>query len=160
MGFTAAGTSPTQTSTTQLAPLGFEMTIQNGDKGLLTYIYVHNPGALVETAMVVQRIDSGDSTDQIYTYKVAKSDANAITVQVVGVTHMALPAASYGFVVKKGIVTVTGQAAVVHNQPLKGGSAVGTVIHDDADSADQTFGQTLGGAASATTFDAYVNCMG
>ena len=161
MSGTAFGGDVTRVTTTQELPLGFEVTVPNGDKGLLTYIYVKNSsGSLIETAMIVQRKDSGDSTAQIYNYEVAKSDANAITVQVVGVTHVAIADASFGFVIKKGIATVTGQAAVTHNCPLKGGSAVGTVIHDDADSADQCFGQTLGGSASATTFDAYINCRG
>ena len=161
MGFTAAGISPSTVTTDKQCPLGFELTVPNGDKGMLTYIYVHNDsGSTIETAMVVQRQDSGDSTAQITTYKVAKSDANALTVQVVGVTHVEIANGSYGFVIKKGIATVTGQAAVTHNCPLKGGSAVGTVIHDDADNADQCFGQTLGGSASATTFEADINCMG
>ena len=56
MGFTAAGISPSTVTTTQQAPLGFELSVPNGDKGMLTYIYVHNDsGSLIETAMVVQR---------------------------------------------------------------------------------------------------------
>ena len=53
-GFTAAGISPSTVTTTQQAPLGVELSVPNGDKGLLPYIYVHNDsGSLIETAMVV-----------------------------------------------------------------------------------------------------------
>jgi hypothetical protein len=40
MGFTAAGISPTTVTTTQQCPLGFELTVPDGDKGFQTWVYV------------------------------------------------------------------------------------------------------------------------
>ena len=45
MGFTAAGISPSTVTTTQQAPLGFELTVPDGDNGLQEWVYVFNDEA-------------------------------------------------------------------------------------------------------------------
>ena len=161
MGFTAAGISPTTNTTTQQAPLGFELTVPNGDKGNITYIYVKNSsGGTIAANDMVQRKDSGDSTAVITNYEVAEAAASQQSIAIVGCAIAQILDGSYAFVIKKGIATVNGAAAVVHNRPLIMSGTAGQVAGDDDDSDLMSFGQSLGGRADAGTFEAYINCMG
>ena len=159
MSGTAFGGSVTRVTTTQELPLGFQVTVPNGDKGLLTYIYVKASGAVAQYDMV-QRKDSGNESPQT-DYVVEEAAASQQSIAIVGCAQVAIADGSYGFVLRKGIATVYGAAAVDHNLPLIMSGTAGQVAHDDDDSDLLSFGQTLGGRDStAGTFTAYINCMG
>ena len=159
MSGTAFGGDVTRVTTTQELPLGFEVTVPNGDKGLLTYIYVKASGAVAQYDMV-ERKDSGDSTAIITDYEVSEAAASQHSIAIVGCAQVAIADGSFGFVIRKGIATVNGAAAVVHNRPLVMSSTAGLVAGDDDDNDLMSFGQSLGGRADAGTFTAYINCMG
>ena len=152
MGFTAAGISPSTVTTTQQAPLGFELTVPDGDNGLQTWIYVYNDsGADLPVAKVATR-KAGTAT-----YNVAA--AGAINpAQAVGLSVYAIPDGSYGFVLRKGIGTATSAGTVTANKGLIL-VASGNVTHEAA-ATGSACGNTLAGRSGAGTLTVFVNRQG
>jgi len=152
MGFTAAGISPSTVTTDQQCPLGFELTVPDGDNGLQTWIYVYNDsGSEVPVAKMATR-KAGTAT-----YNVAA--AGAINpAQAVGLSVYAIPDGSYGFLLRKGIGTATSTATVNANVGLVL-AASGDVTHAAA-VTDSACGNTLAGRASGGTLTVFVNCQG
>jgi hypothetical protein len=151
MGFTAAGISPTTVSSTQLAPLGFRLTVPNGDNGFQVYTYIKSAVNVLQ-GYAVQR--SGTSTDGGYGACALAADdmplravgvaqqANALDPATTG-TDYAIPANYYGFVLTEGVGTVyTATAAAAYDT---------LVIHT-------TDGQLDDAAATAT--NPAVGCVG
>ena len=92
-GFTAAGINTTTVTTTQQAPLGFELTVPDGDKGLQTWIYVQNKdSAELAVGTVCGRVGSS------LTYQVLRCPTSETTSRVIGCVQTAIPAESYGFI--------------------------------------------------------------
>jgi|TARA_R100000482_G_scaffold100375_1_gene43787 hypothetical protein len=123
-GFTAAGISPTTVTATQQAPLGFKLTVPNGDNGFQVYTYI-KAAVNVLQGYAVQR--AGTSTDGGYgACSLAIDDNN---LRAVGVaqqaneldpastgTNYAIPANYYGFVLTEGVGTVyTATAAAAYD---------------------------------------------
>ena len=99
MGFTAAGISTSTVTTDQQAPLGFVMTapsaVSNG--GLCEWVYVKAEDALSAGEVCMKK-------DATATYEnVVTAAANTLAIRLVGVAQHAIAAASYGFVLRKGV---------------------------------------------------------
>lgn len=115
MGFTAAGIATDTVSTTQLAPLGFELTVPNGDYGNQVWVYIKNvddtPTALSE-GLAVMTLDATAATKaEFYQVQICTNAAHSAK-KVVGVAQHDIPVNSYGFVLKSGKGSVKGGATV------------------------------------------------
>ena len=157
MGFTGSGTSLTQTSATQLAPLGFIMTAGDGDNGMVEYMYCYNDsGSDIGANLAVIR---KAATVQSH---IAIAATGAQVETVLGITQTAIPSTHYGWVARKGIVTATGDAAVTATRSLiVDGSTNGNVSHATGHASNVVgFGSTLAGRADAGTLSVYIDCRG
>lgn len=156
-GFTASGTSLTQTSDTQLAPLGFILTVGDGDNGMVEYMYCYNDSgseiganlaAIRKAATVKAHIAIAGSGAQVET--------------VLGITQTAIPSGHYGWVARKGIVTATSDDSVTATRSLiVDGSTDGNVSHATGHASNVVgFGSTLAGRTGAGTLSVYIDCRG
>ena len=105
-GFTAAGISPTTVTNestagaddaAQLAPLGFELTVPDGDKGFQTWVYVKVSSNVAEGEICML-------IDEATQYEVALTPAGTMipTQRIVGVAQHAILDNGFGFILKKG----------------------------------------------------------
>ena len=157
MGFTAAGISPTTVTTTQQAPLGFVLTVPDGDNGLVEYMYCYNDsGSEIGANLAVIR---KAATVQGH---IAIAATGAQVETVLGITQTAIANGSYGFVARKGIVTATCDAAVTATHSLiVDGSTPGNVTFIAGHASNVVgFGSTLAGRADAGTLSVYIDCRG
>jgi len=134
MGFTAAGISPTTVTNesgaglddaSQLAPLGFQLTAPNGDKGFQTWVYVKASGAITE-GLICQLIDSA-TTYEVVPHPASLS-VNDTAIRVVGVAQHAIGDNGFGFILAKGFGNVrAGSAGIAVDIAVtpNGGGAVG-----------------------------------
>tara|TARA_R100000664_G_scaffold12664_1_gene20365 strand:- start:4803 stop:5273 length:471 start_codon:yes stop_codon:yes gene_type:complete len=154
-GFTGAGILPTTVTTTQQAPLGFILTVPDGNNGNKEYMYVYNDsGSTLAIKEMVMR------KSQSQTYAAAKAEANCVSARVLGVPETAIPNGSYGFVVRRGVTTVSAGEALAVDIPLKIHSTAGTVADAVASTLGGDIGQSLaavGGAGDAVVF---LSCKG
>ena len=95
MGFTAAGINTSLVTTTQQAPLGFELTVAKGDKGNQVWVYVKSAAADIAFGDVC--MINGNTTP----FEV-KETTGQVGQQCVGVAQHAIPNGSYGFILKSG----------------------------------------------------------
>ena len=100
MGFTAAGIATNTVTTTQQAPLGFILTVPDGDNGIQEWIYVKVTGSAV---------DEGDvcmvGADKAKPYEVVITPASTAAqknVKLIGAAQHAIAQNSYGFLLKRG----------------------------------------------------------
>ena len=156
MGFTAAGISATTVSTTQLAPLGFELTAPNGDKGVQVWVYVfHDEAANSFTeGMLIQRDLLTETYDGIIT-------TGAISPQrVMGVAQHTIAAGSYGFILKRGIGQILCDGNVTANIAVCPDANAGQAT-DVAAVTNAAIGVALAtDAGAASKVAAYINCTG
>ena len=101
-GFTGAGILPTTVTTAvqgPQAPLGFELTVPDGNNGAQVWVYVYNDENSSDFAAgdVIVR----DASTQTYD-GVLNTDTTA-AVRVLGIAQHAIAAGSYGFILRKGI---------------------------------------------------------
>ena len=98
MGFTAAGISTSTVTTDAQAPLGFELTVPDGDKGAQVWVYVFNDdsGDFAAGDVIVR-----DASTQTYD-GILNTDTTA-AVRVLGIAQHDIAAGSYGFILRKGI---------------------------------------------------------
>ena len=123
-GFTsAAGISSTTVTTSAQAPLGFELVVPDGDKGLKTYVYI-KAGAPITPGNVVTRNALGGLPFE--GAGAAASPTNP--VNVLGVAEVVIDANSYGFVCKSGIVTVVGDGSVNVGEPIVVSASIGAMV--------------------------------
>ena len=137
MGFTAAGISPTTVTTTQQAPLGFELTVPNGDKGFQTWVYVKSAAA---------DIDFGDlcMVNANTTPYEVKETTGQIGIKCVGVAQHFIANGSYGFILRRG------RAAYIHTD---GGVTAGDALMSH--SSGQADTATLSTAAHIASIIGY-----
>ena len=155
---TGIGISLTQVTTTKQAPLGQTVLQPAGsdNTGEKVWLYVwNNSGSPIAPNMLVAR-DTGTTSAQIRLCPAGASPARAMGVT--GAT--AIPDGSYGWILRKGIHTVTADATVAASVgafPDTGtaGNVMGTVAD-----TDQVIGATIAGRTGAGTFSAYINCIG
>tara|TARA_R100000664_G_scaffold14444_1_gene22714 strand:- start:17584 stop:18075 length:492 start_codon:yes stop_codon:yes gene_type:complete len=148
MGFTAAGISHTTVTTTQQAPLGFRLTVPQGDNGVAEYVYIKTAGAVAPGEIVGQ---SG-----VTPYLGVVTAANLEANKTFGVAQVTIASGSYGFVLAKGycpiISTSSTSAPAVGAQITSAGSGIAT---DNAMNSDALVGANIGhqltlGATDAT----------
>jgi len=152
MSGTAFGGDVTRVTTTQELPLGFEVTIPDGNNGLQTWIYVYNDSGAGLTAAKMQTRKASTAA-----YHVA--EAGAINpCQAVGVCVTAIANGSYGFLLRKGVGTVDCAGTVTANKGLIL-VASGEVTHEAAVTGS-AFGNSLAGRSGAGTFTAFIDCRG
>ena len=152
MGFTAAGIATDTVTTTQQAPLGFILTVPDGDNGLQEWIYVYNDsGSEVPTAKV--------ATHKAATANYHIAAAGAINpAQAVGLCVTPIPNGSYGFLLRKGIGTATSAGTVNANEGLIL-AASGNVAHQGA-ATGSACGNTLAGRTGGGTLTVFISCAG
>ena len=148
MGFTAAGIATDTVSTTQLAPLGFELTVPTGDNGLQTWVYVKAD----TEALVVGDVCMQTSTTRFNVKEV--TGAKIPADQLVGVAQHAIPLNSYGFIIKRGYADyVFGDGSVTAGSSVISASNNGDAKNANLANADEVaavFGLALANDASAT----------
>jgi hypothetical protein len=169
MGFTAAGISPTTVTTTQQAPLGFELTVPDGDNGLQTWIYVFNDEAssAFEQGNVITR-DGGTVT-----YDGILAAASSPASRVIGVAQHTIAAGSYGFILRRGIGEVkAGTGTIDINEGIVVDTTdAGTAMEfgSIAEAMDTTstehgisgpFGFATENAAATVLATCHINCQG
>jgi hypothetical protein len=170
MGFTGAGilhTTVTNESgsgiddANQLAPLGFQLTVPNGDKGFQTWVYVKASGAITE-GLICQLIDAAATYEVIAAPTSLSVDDTAI--RVVGVAQHAIGDNGFGFILAKGFGNVrAGSAGITANRGVtSGGSAVGRGLDFAAGttSAGCIIAQCTVVAGANAQAACFVNCPG
>lgn len=166
MGFTAAGILHTTVSNessagaddaSQLAPLGFILTVPDGDNGAQEWIYVKNTDTsdMSVVGTIVGRA-AGSATYQVITCPTSET-----TARVVGVVQHTIGRNGYGFVLRKGVGTVLIDTGVSANAGLQVGN--GTAGRADAAGGaltHPTFGLSLAAIGTGETGNAHFNCLG
>jgi len=153
MGFTAAGISPTTVTTTQQMPLGFQLTVPNGDNGPQVWVYVFNDHAAFAVGNVITMDVSEASGDhnRYHAVKAPAMEEGTPAFSVLGVAQHAIAGGSYGFILKQGVGEVLAGAGTI---PERSATGAGTICVDDAGDAS---GEAMG---SATLVDGNIkyNC--
>ena len=103
-GFTAAGIATDTVSTTQLAPLGFILTVPNGDFGVQEWVYIKNVGATTLTTGLTCMTDDTDAASKAKPYEVEITPRNAVhsASKLIGAAQHEIKTNEYGFVLKRG----------------------------------------------------------
>ena len=178
MTTTAAGLVSTTVSTDQLAPLGFELeepASSAGDdragQGPRIWVYVQNDAAAAaawSAGKIVQRL-AGTSTH------LGELTAAATVVppaRVLGVAQHAIPAGSFGFILKRGIgfitpgngAPLTADAAVTSGGTITAGT--GLIALADANAITDTTNEVVGWctvtalAGPLTNATCWIDCSG
>ena len=156
MGFTAAGISPTTVTPTKQAPLGFVLTVPDGDNGPQEYVYIFNDEA--SDALAVGMLAQVD-TDYVL-YHALRSTGPHAAQKIYGAAQTAIPAGSYGFVLRKGKGLAQGDSSVAQGESLVSHST-GQVDTMAAGEEHQVIGLALAADGSAgDTFSVYLDCRG
>lgn len=141
----------------QQLPLGFEFTEAAGPdgEGEKTWIYVYNDsGASIAANLAVMRKAATAS------YAVLLATTAISPQRIVGISQHVIADVSYGFVLKRGMGTVTGDAAVTAELGMiMDGSTAGNVTHANA-VTDVGFGCTNVGTGASGEFKALIDCRG
>ena len=114
MGFTAVGISPTTVTTDQQAPLGFKLTVPNGDKGAQEWTYVKTSAELT-VGEVGCRIHNAAISDP---YIVGVGTVNTTRAAAVGVAQHTIASGSYGFVLSSGVGSVMANGSVTQGADI------------------------------------------
>ena len=164
MGFTATGITPTTVTTTQQAPLGFQLTVPSANGGNDVYIYVQaDTGHALEVGELCMR-ETGATT-----YIVHVAAANTKVVRLVGVAQTAIPAESYGFVLRSGIGSVQASDGGADQQDASLVCAMNGAVASAHPAVDGTaaqdgarfgFGITNAAASATSLFTALIDCRG
>ena len=165
MGFTAAGISPTTVTTTQLAPLGFQLTVPDGDNGFQVWTYVNNDSATAFIAGDICQRDPSEHTARLmYGVEQTATGTAVYAMSIVGIAQHAIPASSYGFILSrgKGLARTGTQDMTADTLFSSGGSTAGScLIYADGTIGAIEVGMSLEAkAGDPATFNAYINCLG
>ena len=159
MSGTAFGGDVTRVTTTQELPLGFEVTVPNGDFGTQTWVYVLTDEALAIGEIAVVNTDYGSP------YHAIQSNGGEEAVTVLGVAQQAIASGRYAFLLKRGRAPyIRGDGSVAAGEaiiPIAAGVAdtfadgeeervIGYALADDA--ADATL------TGSVVVFAGMINC--
>ena len=164
MGFTAAGIATDLVTATQQAPLGFELTVPNGNYGNQVWVYIKNvddgPTALAE-GNPVMTLDADDtSRAEYYQVQICPTGRHSAK-KVVGVAQHVIAVNSYGFVLKSGKGSVKGGATTDSGLSLMTDTSTpGEVIALDTTGGqnDACIGVSLGDLADDTVGSAIISC--
>tara|TARA_R110000787_G_scaffold50000_3_gene119517 strand:+ start:1887 stop:2357 length:471 start_codon:yes stop_codon:yes gene_type:complete len=156
MGFTATGISTTTVTTTQQAPLGFILTVPDGDNGAQEWVYIYNDDAasLVEGTICTRDVLTA-------TYDAIVAPVNAPTIGVMGVAQQTIAAGSYGFILRKGIGEVLADTGGV---TAENALVVGNAVPGRADNVGavttHAFGYATETKAATLLATCFINCPG
>tara|TARA_R100000654_G_scaffold75129_1_gene111401 strand:- start:476 stop:943 length:468 start_codon:yes stop_codon:yes gene_type:complete len=122
-GFTAAGIAFNTVTTDQQAPLGFELTQENGQAGLRVWVYIQMTGGAAALGDVIGRVPGA-------TYLGVAGAATNTKLSTLGVAQHSIPDASFGFILKsgQGTVTVTASAIVAGDDLITAAGADAAVF--------------------------------
>ena len=164
MGFTATGITTTTVTTTQQAPLGFQLTVPTANGGNDVYIYVQaDTGHALEVGELCMR-ETGATT-----YIAHVAIANTKNTRLIGVAQTAIPAESYGFVLRSGVGSVQASDGGADQQDealvvaMNGAVASGHLSVDGTAAQDGChfgFGITDAAASATSLFTARIDCRG
>ena len=104
MGFTGAGIAPTTVTTTQQAPLGFVLTVPDGDNGFQEWVYVKTSAELTK-GFAAERANTTP-------FIVGQGAATTTRASCVGVAQHTIASGSYGFILRKGVGSVLADGSV------------------------------------------------
>jgi len=145
---TAAGISVTTVSTDQLAPLGFRLTVPQGNNGNAEYVYVKTAGPLAPGEIAMQ---SG-----VVPYLCIISTATIEANKTYGIAQVTIASGSYGFVLARGycpIVSTNSTSAPAVGAQIaadSAGLATDNALGNEAAVAANLGHQLTVGAADAT----------
>ena len=151
---TVAGISHTTVSTSQLAPLGFEMEVPTANQGVQVWVYIQAAAALAVGDIVARAAGAGALT----LASAAIAPVNTPTILVAGVAQHIIATNSYGFVMKKGIGEVLADTGgVTANSGLKVGNAVPGRA-DNIAAGDHAFAVTTETVAATALATCWISC--
>ena len=152
------------TASPQRFPTGYEVTLPATKSGALdvtnnggteTWIYVYNDSGSDIAANIVVMRKAATST-----YNVLIAAVSISPQRIVGISQHAIANGSYGFVLKRGLGTVTADATVTADLGMiMDGSTAGNVTHAAA-VTNAGIGCTLAGRTGSGTLTAFVDCRG
>ena len=167
MSGTAFGGEITRVTTTQELPLGFEVTVPDGDKGMQTWIYVFNDSGSWVVGSVIARDDS------TVTYDGKLATASTPSPRVIGVAQHVIADGSYGFILRRGIGEVLAGTGTIDDDEsiCVDTTDAGTAMEfkSIAEAMDGTstehgvsgpFGWATEDADATATATCYINCQG
>lgn len=160
MGFTGAGISPTTVTTTQQAPLGFVLTVPDGDNGTQEWVYIFNDGttALRGADSTTPKFDVAElDTDYALFHCIRGTTSAAVKLRVAGVAQHEIAAGSYGFVLRKGKGKVTTDGTVAQGECFKIKNA-GDVQDFGSDAASIVGMALAADGGGVANIDAYIDC--
>ena len=171
----ASGISVTDVRTTAegpAAPLGFEIVkaapaAADGSypNGMQTWVYVYNDEASTDfsAGMIVYR-DPSATTYDYYGGLATPVDAHQPKVMVLGVAQHAIAAGSFGFILKRGVGSITaGTAALTADSPFTTGGADNAgraITHADGTARENigVIGHTAAEISGDATGTAFIDC--
>ena len=160
MGFTASGITTTTVTTDQQAPLGFILTVPDGDNGAQEWVYIKNTDtvALRGADTGTPKFDVAQLADDYTLFNAIRGKtASAVAGRVIGVAQHEIAAGSYGFVLRKGKGKVTTDGSVAQGESFKIKNAGD--VQDFGTDAASVIGTALAtDSGSAANIDAYINC--
>tara|TARA_R100000234_G_scaffold70592_1_gene43337 strand:+ start:1557 stop:2057 length:501 start_codon:yes stop_codon:yes gene_type:complete len=165
MSGTAFGGSVTRVTTTQELPLGFQVTVPDGDNGVQLWTYVNNDSSTAFAAGDICQRDPSEHTDRpMFGVEQVPSGTAVFAMSIVGVAQHAIAAGSYGFILTKGKgLARTGTEDMTADTLFSsGGSTDGScLIYADGTIGAIEVGMSLEAkAGDPATFAAYINCLG
>ena len=156
-GFTAAGINKDLITTTQQAPLGFRLTVPDGDNGYAIYTYVK---AAAEIAAGISCAKGEVADKSGYGAAVVATSAMADT-RYVGVAKATIASGSYGFVLTYGKGTAKVNSTSAASDELVMHSANGELDDAGAGASNGPVGNVLGTAITGGQSGAvFVNFAG
>ena len=158
-GFTGIGIDKDTVTTTQQAPLGFKLTVGDGNDGNQIYTYVKAAATVGQGVAVMRGSVAGDSGYGACVLGLSTESE----MRYVGCAQQAagIPSGSYGFVLTKGVGLVKVDSASAAGDELVMHSADGELDDAAATDVNGPVGVVLGTAiAPATPGLAYVSFAG
>lgn len=141
-------------TTTQYAPLG-ALASKETSAGLLTYIYVENgTGAAWTVGQAVMR-RAGLST-----YSCTVASTSVAPSRVVGVAQVAVPAASFAWVLRDGVGSILADGSVTADTSVIISAGTAGSFTDSGGVTAASLGLALATDAGATIVAAHVHCTG
>tara|TARA_R110002020_G_scaffold3690_2_gene16360 strand:+ start:10045 stop:10545 length:501 start_codon:yes stop_codon:yes gene_type:complete len=160
----AFGISTTHVSTTQDAPLGFEVVKQSAT-GQEIWVYVFNDEA--STAFSAGQIIYRDPSATTYDYwggLITPVDVHQPKVMVLGVAQHAIAAGSFGFILVRGVGSITAGGAHLTADAAftSGGATVAgrAITYADGTNSENiaVIGHTAAQINTTTTGSAWIDC--
>ena len=153
MSGTAFGGSVTRVTTTQELPLGFAVTVPNGELGVQTWVYV-KAGAALAQGNVVGRATGAFTSP----YTVILSVAADTRANVVGVAQHTIASASYGFVLRSGVGKVKTDDSLTAGCTFTTGADGEAVLFVNGEE-EKVIGQAFAAdTGDGTLVDAVIDC--